>query len=527
VAAHVFERPGTYNVSVTASYLTYTTTNGTVQTSVNTATVQNIQVTVDDPDVVFAGTKTVCIANNTAAAGSGGCPMGAATPPGTSDFYTALQGCIGTGKRCLFKRGDTFVSGTPVTVQTAGPATIGAYGSGALPVITSTNITGVLRPSAGVSDLRIMDLKITGSGITDTGIGISVMGGVIEKLTILRLTIGGAAGSNIGEGIIMQSGTRISNSVIQDSTISYVGNYVGMGVAIFGGVQFTGIMGNLLGPMTDGATHTVRLQNAINTSFTNNTVLQPGVAGMTALTIRALEHLTAPNPDTRYVYVGDNIIDGGTKSAQIFQVAPAGTDQNNWVSDVIVERNRIKFGSNGYQGFITEGVRITVRNNICDASSGGAASRLCFYVAAANTVGAPNPDDIRILNNTCYNGGSNPTFYCVFIDANATKAITGTQVVNNLGYAPSVPTTVMLGVLGTTVTGTIGGSGTYGNSSNAQMKSTNPDFINASGSFSTPLDFKLPSSDSYAIGSGIQAPVWSDFFLAPTFSPPDIGAVNH
>jgi len=81
--------------------------------------------------------------------------------------------------------------------------------------------------------------------------------------------------------------------------------------------------------------------------------------------------------------------------------------------------------------------------------------------------------------------------------------------------------------LGTTVTGTIGGSGTYGNSSNAQMKSTNPDFINASGSFSTPLDFKLPSSDSYAIGSGIQAPVWSDFFLAPTFSPPDIGAVNH
>jgi hypothetical protein len=371
-----------------------------------------------------------------------------------------------------------------------------------------------------------MDLKITGSGVADTGTAVMV-NGTIENPTILRLTIGGAPGSNIAGGIIIQSGVRISHSVIQDSTFAYVGNNAAGGGAIFGGHQFSGIMGNVFGPMTVGAQHTVRLQPLINSSFTNNTVLSPGDGQKQALTIRALDQLAATDPDSRYDYVGDNKIEGGDFGGQIVSISPAGSDQNDWVHDVIFERNTIKFGSVGYKGLLVEGVRITVRNNICDASIGNSASRLCFYVAAENTVGSPNPDDVRILNNTCYNGGSNPTFYCVYTDADAGKTITNTQVVNNLAYGPSVPTNILLGVSGAGVTRTIGGSGIYGNSSNAQMKSINPNFINASGSFSTPRDFKLPSLNSYAIGSGIQAPVWSDFFLMPTPLPADIGAMNH
>jgi len=72
----------------------------------------------------FAGTKTTCVsASGTPVAGSGGCPAGAAVL-NTSSAGTALNGSR-SGKRTLFKCGDTFTGGASLSGVTW---SVGAYG---------------------------------------------------------------------------------------------------------------------------------------------------------------------------------------------------------------------------------------------------------------------------------------------------------------------------------------------------------------------------------------------------------------
>ncbi|MEQ1836797.1 MAG: PKD domain-containing protein, partial [Candidatus Nitrotoga sp.] len=93
VAAHVFEIPGTYTVTVTA------------YDGINTATT-NKTITVQDPNTVFVGTNTICVAQlTTPVAGVNGCPSGALTVM-QSSFPAAVNTYALTGKRVLFKRGD-------------------------------------------------------------------------------------------------------------------------------------------------------------------------------------------------------------------------------------------------------------------------------------------------------------------------------------------------------------------------------------------------------------------------------------
>jgi hypothetical protein len=514
VAAHIFETPGTYVVNLV------------VDDGTNTVSNSCVQIAVQDPDVVFAGAKTVCIANSMATAGVGGCPIGAATPVGTADFDAALASCT-TGKRCLFKGGvDTYVSSATGQISSAGAITLGSYGGTA--AITSTNISGVIALfNSAVNDLRIMDLDIAGSGPADTGLCVTV-GATPTNVTILRMGC-----HDIGKGIIIASGANITGSVIQDSHIYNIHAVAG-GVGIFGWAINSAFLGNLIGPFGATAEHNVRLQPGQRVAISNNTITTPGTSGKQLLTVRALEHtpsaidMTAYSaPDTQYIYVSDNRLIGGAASVQMFEVGPASIGQNNWISDVIADRNWIEFGSVTQNGLYLEAVRVTGRNNICNATGGapGGAGRVCFSINRGNTAGAPVPDGNNFYNNTCYSSDASSNFACFSLNAGA-SSITNTNIKNNLGYAPAATPPLMIQQTAG-VTGTTGGSGTFGNSSNADVLGSNPNFLNASGLFNTPLDFKLPPAGSYAIGGGVGVPVWFDFFLSAKPSPRDIGAVNH
>src|SRR4030066_531277 len=103
VAAHVFETPGTYPVTLTVF-------DGT-----NTATT-NTTITVQDPDTVFAGTNTICFSTSGTFTG---CPAGA-TQTTTSNFVTAIANQT-TNKRLLFRRGETFTAASTAAITVTGP----------------------------------------------------------------------------------------------------------------------------------------------------------------------------------------------------------------------------------------------------------------------------------------------------------------------------------------------------------------------------------------------------------------------
>lgn len=459
---------------------------------------QTQTITVTNPDVVFASTATVCIAASTLpVAGSGGCPPGAAvqnatTAYGTADFDQALLACIGTTKRCLFKRGDTFISSTTAQITTTGPAIVGAYGTGALPIVSATNISGILNPHTGATDIRFMDLDIRGSGASDTSVAVSVTAAA-SKLTFYGISI-----SETNAGILVQSGASITGAGFFGNTITNLNGTAGVG--IFGHLIDSTIAGNTVGPFYASAEHNIRIQPGQRVAVLNNSLTTPGTSGRQVLTIRALSHVDATT-DTRFVHVSGNKLIGGGSSAQLFQMAPANTTDNHWISDVIADGNWIVMGSAGQDGIYMHASDVTVRNNICDAS-GASAYRTCFSVTASDiNGGVPEPTGDEFLNNTCYASDSSSQFICVYWDG-GTGSVINPVAKNNLAYAPAGT------VVGTA--GTVTNPTTATNTGDVGSISTSPQFI---GPLTTPNGFTVASGSYAAAGGTASFPAQkSDFF---------------
>ena len=145
VAAHVFETPGTYNVSVNVTDI-----GGNQST-------QNISIEV----TAFSGT-----AYYVAAGGDDNGPGSEDRPFGTVEKGLSM---LGPNVQVLFNRGDAFDVGNYVFEDISGPAIIGAYGSGAIPVLHNAQENWGIIAFRGVSnDIRIMDIMVTGTTLDRT-----------------------------------------------------------------------------------------------------------------------------------------------------------------------------------------------------------------------------------------------------------------------------------------------------------------------------------------------------------------------
>ena len=100
--AHLFETPGTFDVTVNM-----------VDPDGSTASA-SVTINVADPDTVFSGNDTTCISTS---GNFSGCPAGADTE--TASAISRIAANDGTGKRVLMRRGETF-TGTNYALNIGG-----------------------------------------------------------------------------------------------------------------------------------------------------------------------------------------------------------------------------------------------------------------------------------------------------------------------------------------------------------------------------------------------------------------------
>jgi hypothetical protein len=519
VAAHVFESPVgvPFNVILTAFDGTNTASCG-------------MQITVDDPNLQFPTTNTICFSN--AVAGFTGCPTGA-NQITTANFTTAINTFQGTGKRLLFRRGDTFTASAPGVIKAAGPGIVGAFGSGAKPIIRSTNTSGALklsdsfRPLATTADWRIMDLEIDANGGAFPGSnGIDLLGGMTQ-LTILRTDIHDAnMGFLLNISLLDIINAASPKAPIWDQ-IFLVDNTIKTGRGNYAILASATRLALLWNQFFDTETfpnlHMVRTEFAQKAVISNNE-FNKSRAGTTLLTLRAQDQLgtnsVPPGTFSEKLLVSDNKF-VGTLNPNLLTIRYGTGGVKELLRDVIVERNWFVFGpGTSYVGEM-QASNATIRNNIYDTTLGSSSYIASLQIGTSGS--DPIQNNVSVYNNTLYSNAAINGFD--FMDVQS--APTNVSIINNLIYAPlytgNFNIAPGLGAGGTLLT----------NSSNApaggQIKNTDPKFTSVAPfnpANAKPTGTCGVGTPSYAICAGTSVPVWSDFFLTPQPATRTIGAVN-
>jgi hypothetical protein len=510
MASHVFETPGVYTVTMVA-------TDGT------NAPVNTVQITVSDPNTIFAA-NTICFSTSGTFTG---CPAGAAQQT-ISDFAAAINSNQGTKKRLLFRRGETWTSAAAARISTNGPGIVGAFGSGASPkwIIATSNAALYLsyQSTAGIKDWRVMDIEMDGQNRYTAGVAGD---GGIDQTLLLRLNI-----HNVDNGIVMSHSTLDYHNgnghpghtmwdqfAVVDSRVNTIhanvpaAGYVGIYVSA---TRYT-LIGNTL-DSANGGGHVTRTPY-IGSGVVSNNYIANSKAD------KHLWQLHAPGQSdtgvagggryTEKVIVSDNTFSAGAAVWGVF-VGPQNTGVDERLRNIIFERNYFIAGAGTSVTMVMRGPvsAITVRNNIANLNATGANGATGFDTSDGGV--GPVPTNISYYNNTVYGTGTGQ-----FNGITLGNAPTNITVKNNLAYAPNASAVNLLIGSGAS------GLNASNNTANASIR-TSPSFATVpSGNSLISSDFKI-GSGSYAAVSGAVIPVLSDFYQTNTsLVAPDIGAVVH
>jgi hypothetical protein len=508
VAAHLYVTPGVdsaYVVTVTA------------HAGAHTASCQ-LGVSAHDPSGAngFAGPKTTCVsASGTPTPGSGGCPAGAAALS-TASFNTALGSShLGSGKRVLFKCGDTF-TGDSATL-TGVTWSVGAYGGCEgtqtnRPILSDSGSGGELLVSVSSGDGRIADLDLEGNGRGAVAVAVPAGTNVVPyQLTLSNLLSNGNSasyytpqGAQVGiVGSVMTGmrniGVFINNGANNPATWS----------GPFPADNYEALLGNSFngaGVGNGSGIETVRIAACRLCVIENNTIENASNVG-------AVLKLHSGNPGSsvtwtgvysEFIEISDNLFTG-TSGAQLVENAPQNSSFDERLRNIVVERNLFSSGAPGGRQLLVSAVNETVRDNVFYTA--GASQPPAWGVQVAKRGIEPVPSGVEVYNNTC-----DQVQVCIALDGVTMAAAPINSVAqNNLFYIPaSGHATVVNTGTGNTV------------SNNTVAPTSNPSFTNGSGTFSFLSDFK-PTANYLG---GTSVPVWSDalgLLWALTY---DLGAVH-
>lgn len=410
VAGHIFEKPGTWLVTLTA----------TASSDKNIKVSKSMTVVVSDP----ATLNTVCVSNTgMPVGGGGGCPVGAAGQQVTS--WAGIAGLATTYKRILLKRGDVWNSDGHFSLtssQTGG--IISAYGSGTTKpkVILVSDTTAFYLNRT--SDWRIMGLEIVGNGVqghSKTGVTVSYGDNIlISNLSVSDVFIG--IGSSYVEGL-----------TIEDSSISglYDSSQGMSGIAMY--LENTDNLSILGSKFSDSpATHVVRVQGTEKAVISNNLIERAGPT-RNALSVRGKTTSGATPWSglwTQYVLISNNIIDNSLRGGYALYAGPQSVGHAERVRDVIVEGNYVK-AKDLYAADFQVAENLSVRNNVFSS----------YYAYAiglglgGNAAGSPVSNGVYIYNNTIYKPDVSATSsFSAFSFSNAGSA-SNVYIKNNAVYA--------------------------------------------------------------------------------------------
>ena len=411
--------------------------------------------------------------------------------------------------------------------------------------MNGVDLAKILKISAastpGIGDWRIMDLDIDGGGIppggtdplADTAIG---GGGGVDQVTILRveaknLSTGFGFDANLLDRF--NRGTNPANTghtlydqvAIADSFAhDMVGGSGGNGMFLY--AKRLMLLGNTISN-TSNAEHNVRAQ-FVDRGVIQNNVFSYASETKALLSLRAATFekpgVTFPGVTSKVV-VSDNAF-RSVQQATPITIWPSSQAQNQRINNVIFERNFFLGDSDTQAALSVSASEVTVRNNLFNMT--GATSK-CMGFSRRGTL-IPIQEQIRVYNNTCFSDSVHGLGMVIL-----GKDLDTVIVKNNLGSALNSTGTVRLledrGVGGTP--GLVGGSGTFGNSSDLDMTNTDPNFVNGSGTYLLPGDFNLGAGPAIDAGLAFPAdpnapPVFSDFFMVarPVGASTDMGATE-
>lgn len=400
ITAHVFENPGTYEVTLSQKNM-----NGTTF-------LDTIDITVLDPDAVFESPLTVCVnpANDNDFTGA---PSGSAHI--STDSLQTITSFAMAGNRILFKRGGVWsISSTLNWPQNSGPVVIGAYGTGINPDpmgICENNPEiivngGNFLPMDFKQNWTIMDITLRDPSKQNGSFGGAES---FHHWLFFRMKV---------DGFDVPIGWSTWNDPVGNTHVDHMGiiscvfENAAVNVGYIGSERLM-VMGSIFRNASES--HVLRVWQCYKGILSHNQISGSSLntnTGRHALKFHgpsetqiATTEWSHLNKRTQYSIISDNVF--GTSGPWPVMVAPQDDWSDERLSHIIFERNQYfsDFGNSSTLSlqpsviFSFNGSNLTVRNNIIDASSQGA--YFTGILVKKNTV-VPVPENVEIYHNTIY-----------------------------------------------------------------------------------------------------------------------------
>jgi hypothetical protein len=495
ISGHVFETAGTYIVAM-----------GVSDAAGNSA-VETVEITVADPDTVFSGTNTICFSTSGTFTGK---------PTGAQEVAVSAGGLVaafdtykGTNKRILLCAGESWTNTTAMSINMAGPFTIGRYGTGANPNIINgltPSTTHAIQFGASAVDIRVLDVDVDGESFKGTG--------DCTQVTILRCNA-----LSQPTGVTFDSGetaplNNYDQLCIEDCSFKLDGSHTFGATSGYIGAQRASLNGNVWDNNKFGE-QVLRIPNMNRSTVKHNLIKLP-LSAKNALKFHA-SNFVSTSQYTEKVCVSANVLDNrdGNYGILEFIVAGNGRPSDERVRDFIFESNIAycdKTNPVDGAGFILLGgaQRMTIRNNIADFR--GTTDYQYTTVGLVNidsnaSNGGTAVAEIRVYNNTFYgdisgtgSGWSGPEVDVLV--RNYASDTTDVIAKNNIVYAPSSTRNAEI------VFYNPSGASGFSESNNSTSKSTSPLLTTMPPAV---LADWVPTGPSYAVNTGTPTPALRDF----------------